>query len=236
MRYILLMAFFAFFGSPTFSQNLEIGPYIGGANFVGDVGNSTYIRPSDLVFGGIIKWNRSVRHSWRLTVLHTNLQGIDQESGDRRRQARGYSFINNLTEASLGMEFTFWEYDPTSPVFQSTPYLYSGISYYRADHFMLNALPTNPDAQLEEAGTNWGFAIPMTIGFKQTFGNVITGAVEIGARYTFSDNLDGSHPSVIEGNFRPYDFGNTNTTDWYVFTGIYITLNFSGKVPCYDTF
>lgn len=235
MRYIFVMVLISFCGSQSYSQNFEIGPYIGGANYIGDVGNSTYIRPNNLVFGGIIKWNRSTRHSFRLSLLYAKIEGIDDKSQDRRRLARGYSFTNNITEASLGMEFTFWDWDPFSQTFQSTPYLYSGISYYHANHFKLDLLPTNPNAQLEKAGSNWGFAIPMAIGYKQTINSFLSGSVEIGARYTFSDNLDGSHPSVVSGEFRDYDFGNANTTDWYVFTGIYLTINF-GKRSCYNPF
>lgn len=227
-------------GSHAHSQNFEIGPYIGGANYIGDVGNSTFIRPNNLVFGGILKWNRSTRHAFRLSILHAKIEGVDAEANDRRRIARGYSFSNSITEASLGMEFTFWKWDPHSPVYQSTPYLYTGINYYHADHFRLTPPtpvggPTPANQQLEKSGSNWGFSIPMAIGYKQSLNSFLSGAVELGFRYTFTDNLDGSQPSEIDGDFRADDFGNRNTTDWYVFTGIYITFNF-GKRYCYDKF
>ena len=63
----------------------------------------------------------------------------------------------------------------------------------------------------------------------------MSGGVELGARYTFTDNLDGSKPSEVDGDYRLRDFGNPNTTDWYVFTGIYLTFNF-GDRPCYTPF
>ena len=70
----------------------------------------------------------------------------------------------------------------------------------------------------------------MALGFKTNIlGYFILGA-EIGARYTFSDEIDGSIPdSEFRQQFR---FGNINNNDWYVFSGITLTYTFGVK-PCY---
>ena len=47
---------------------------------------------------------------------------------------------------------------------------------------------------------------------------------EIGARYTFSDEIDGSVPDAPE--LEIFSFGNTNSDDWYVFTGFTLTYTF----------
>jgi hypothetical protein len=71
----------------------------------------------------------------------------------------------------------------------------------------------------------------MVLGFKTTFlDNFILG-LEVGARYTFSDELDGSVPDA-EYRIDQFSFGNTNSNDWYVFTGFTITFTF-GERPCY---
>ena len=229
MRYIIGMIFLLIGSIPAFSQKFEVGPFIGGANYIGDVGNSTYLRPSELVFGGLVKWNQSTRHSYRFSLLYANLSGDDKFSQDKRRRQRGYHFENTLMEASLGVEFTFYEYDPFSSTPQATPYLYSGINYYFADHF-------KPEGgELVEAGKNWEFSIPLVMGYKLTLNSFLSAGAEIGARYNFSDNLDGSRPSETNEAFEWKNFGNKNTTDWYVFTGIYLTFNFGIK-PCYTHF
>ena len=70
----------------------------------------------------------------------------------------------------------------------------------------------------------------MAIGYKSNFlGNLILG-VEVGARYTFSDALDGSLPD--NQNNQQFRFGNINNNDWYVFSGITLTYTF-GENPCY---
>jgi len=55
-------------------------------------------------------------------------------------------------------------------------------------------------------------------------------------RYTFTDNLDGSWPEEIFGNRMPQrEFGNRNTNDWYVLTGVNFTFSW-GREPCYSRF
>ena len=58
----------------------------------------------------------------------------------------------------------------------------------------------------------------------------ITLAVEAGARYTFADDIDGSNPT--NENLQQQQFGNINSNDWYVFTGLTLTYTF-GEKPCY---
>ncbi len=73
----------------------------------------------------------------------------------------------------------------------------------------------------------------MVLGYKTNISNHLILAAEIGARYTFSDELDGSVP---DGEFREQlSFGNTNNNDWYMFTGITLTYTF-GRRPCYCNF
>jgi hypothetical protein len=54
--------------------------------------------------------------------------------------------------------------------------------------------------------------------------------VEVGARYTMTDNLDGSNPK--NKNLAPLRFGDINSKDWYVFSGFTLTFTFGNK-PCY---
>ncbi len=76
----------------------------------------------------------------------------------------------------------------------------------------------------------------MVVGYKATVGTKFIVAFEIGARYTFTDNLDGSNPNIggVE-NQESLKFGNINSDDWYVFTGITLTYTF-GRKPCYCNF
>jgi hypothetical protein len=68
----------------------------------------------------------------------------------------------------------------------------------------------------------------MTLGIKSNITPHIIIGLEVGARYTFTDNLDGSNPK--DGTLLK--FGNINNNDWYVFSGLTLTYTFGNK-PCY---
>jgi len=234
MRYILVVVIVLVFAPKTNSQTFEVGPYIGGANYIGDVGRTNFVLPNSLVGGALLKWNRSPRHAFRFSLLYAEINADDADSNDSRRASRGYSFSNTIAEASLGIEFNFWSFDLHEGHPQSTPYLYTGITYFRADHLLLDA--NFPSGDLENQGANWDFAIPVVFGYKESITRHIVGALEVGVRYTFTDNLDGSWPEEIFGNRMPQrEFGNRNTNDWYVFTGVNFTFSW-GREPCYSRF
>ena len=54
----------------------------------------------------------------------------------------------------------------------------------------------------------------------------------MGARYTLTDNLDGSNPENEFADIPTYKFGNISNNDWYIFTGLTISFTF-GDLPCY---
>ena len=133
MRYIATIILVVTATFSLHSQTYEVGGMIGGANYIGDVGRTNYIAPNSFAFGGIFKWNRSARHSFRASVLVANIKGDDADSNQERRQQRGLSFSNTVSEVSLGMEYTFWEFSMYSGRPASTPYLYTGLTYFWYD-------------------------------------------------------------------------------------------------------
>ena len=211
------------------AQIHEIGLYLGGSNFIGDVGATDYIAPKNLTIGGIYKWNRSPRHSYRISLLFSELEGIDKNSDDPSRQIRGLEFNSQIIELSAGMEFTFLDFNLHKGGFVSTPYLYTGVTVTKHDNFFLAN-----SGQLEPEGTeSFAYGIPMVVGYKAAIAQHFVLAFEIGARYTFSDEIDGSVPDAEELQSR--SFGNLNNNDWYTFTGVTLTYTF-GKNPCYCAF
>lgn len=225
MRHFIILVLIIFSINLSSSQINEIGVFVGGSNFIGDVGATDYISPNQLAFGGIYKWNRSKRHAYRASLIFSELEGVDVNSDDPRRIQRGYEFSSKIVEASLGIELTFIDYNLHSGVKLGTPYLYSGITIANHDnHYFLNGVQTS------ENTSSWAYGIPMVLGYKSNFlGNIIL-AIEVGARVTFSDELDGSIPdSKFRQQFR---FGNINNNDWYMFSGITLTYTF-GENPCY---
>ena len=190
MRYLTVVFLMLFCTQSGASQTFELGGFLGGTNVIADVGKTTFINPNTLAFGGIFKWNRSQRHSFRFSTIIAKTQGNDTESKETRRQQRGYSFQNNIIEFSAGLEYTFWEFNLNSGAPAAAPYLYTGVTY-----FLNKATFSDGQGETTQYNQIGAFAIPMVLGYKATLSTKLIGAFEIGARYAFTDNIDGSNPT-----------------------------------------
>jgi hypothetical protein len=211
------------------AQTYEVGVFVGTSNIVGDVGSTQYLQFNDVAIGGVFKWNRSSRHSFRASIISANMVGDDNDSDDTSRDLRGLKYSYSLIEASVGIEYTFWDWDLYSGRTQLVPYLYTGLTAFQYSSFALNN--TN---ELEEYDKSIDIAIPIMFGVKTNITPELILAAEIGARYTFTDNLDGSNPDG-DNDFDNLKFGNINNKDWYIFSGVTLTYTF-GRKPCYCNF
>ncbi|TXE15441.1 hypothetical protein ES692_16655 [Psychroserpens burtonensis] len=229
MRYLILFLLGLFLSQTSYSQIYEVGVFAGGSNLIGDVGSTSYIAPNAPALGVILKWNRSRRHSWRVSLIYSDLVGEDSKSDDPRRKARNYSFDSNLLELSAGMEYTFWDFDLHTSGIKAVPYMYSGISTAKHTNYYFDATGN----YTSEGTDSWAFGIPMALGIKSNITKHLILGFEVGARYTFSDELDGSVADSKE--LDAFSFGNTNSNDWYVFSGFTLTYTF-GQRPCYCNF
>ena len=226
MKTILITVCVLFISSLGFSQIYEIGGFLGGSNFIGDVGSSKFINPNKLALGGVIKWNRSPRHSYRASLIYTTLSAKDRLSDDPKRIQRNYYFKAKILEASMGLEFNFLNFDLHLGTQLGTPYIYTGISMASHPNFYFD-----DNKLIDEKKRSYAFGIPISLGFKTTITESIIVAIEVGARYTFSDEIDGSEPGAKELK-EIVRFGNFNNNDWYVFSGLTLTYTF-GRKPCY---
>ncbi|BAO55046.1 hypothetical protein NMS_1037 [Nonlabens marinus S1-08] len=229
MRFVLAFLFCIVFAFAK-AQTYELGVWAGGSNVIGDVGSTNYVSPNALAVGGIFKWNRSSRHSFRATLIYSQLSGDDAKSDDRSRELRGLSYEYNALEASVGIEYTFWDWELYSGQQQITPYMYSGITALRHGSEALNN-----NGELEEYDKDITFAIPFVLGVKSNLTQHLILGAEIGARFSFTDNLDGSNPTGELEDREDLKFGNKSNKDWYVFSGITLTYTF-GRKPCYCNF
>ncbi len=206
------------------AQINEIGVFVGGSNYIGDVGAANYIKPNELAFGILYKWNKSPRHAYRISYTQTLITGNDAQASDKSRLKRGYSFENEIKDITAGIEFNFFDFNLHEMEMKTTPYIFIGATYFRYNELYYKG----KEAQYNES-TNT-FAIPMTVGIKSKITPTLVLGAEVGARYTLTDNLDGSNPKGT-----PYEkskFGNINSNDWYVFSGFTLTYTF-GEKPCY---
>jgi hypothetical protein len=102
------------------------------------------------------------------------------------------------------------------------------LTYFRYDYNYFDA-----GSLIDLNQRDGSLAIPMTVGAKLRLNQFLVLGGEIGARYTFTDNLDASNPEGTQ--FEDFRLGNVFSDDWYVFSGITLTFTF-GRKPCQDCF
>jgi len=226
MNRFFILLFLIFGTASVHSQIHEIGIYLGGSNYIGDIGPTKYIDPNEFAYGILYKWNKSPRHSWRFSYTQSKITSRDKDSDMPSRRQRGYDFENNIKEVSAGLEFDFFKFDLHDTKPQFTPYVYSGLSYVQYDGlFFVNG-------RAKSDSSHGSVAIPMTLGVKaRIFDHMVLG-LESSVKYVFGDDLDGSGPK--NKNLTGQGFGNINSDDWYVFTGLTLTYTFGNK-PCFCT-
>lgn len=212
--YIFILTIFLFSYTTTIAQINELGVFLGGSNYIGDIGKTNYIFPNNYAFGGIYKWNLHPRYSLRTTYTYAKISGDDANSGNSFREYRGLSFSNSLHEFAAGIEFNFFKYNLSKIGHTKTPYI------------IVEAAVANYDTR--EKGRTLNFTIPFGLGYKMRLAQNIGIAIETSFRYTFKDDIDGYYPIENDG----YIINNSNGNDWYVFTGITVVYAF-GREGCY---
>ena len=228
-------------------QNNEIGMFLGGTNYIGEIGPTTYIDPfkydgsrlkllnnfgeTNYSFGIIYRKSFDDRIGLRVQLNYAKIGSSDNWNGSEAyRKQRGKNFENKISgEIGLGIDFNFFEFDLKSEYFESTPYVHTGLNYLRFDalHY-----PNGINTAVKYSNDST-FSIPITVGYKIKPVRDLVVGFEISAKHTFTDNLDGSYPNYE--NMELYSqkaFGSNLSQDWYVFTGFTFTYIF-GSEPCY---
>ena len=210
--------------SISWAQVNEIGMFVGGSNYVGDIGKTNFISPNKFGFGLLYKYNLNPRIALRGAISYVPIEGNDSFSSNSIRKKRGYTFNNNVKEIAVGIEYNFFEYDLTSDDKTYTPYILVGIA-----GIMYNKVHSEISPNLYNYKNTTGIAIPFGIGFKIKVINNIALGIETKVRYTFTDGLDYSAKKIPSLNFGK------NSNDWYMFSGISLIYAF-GKPSCYSVF
>ena len=210
------------------AQFHELGAFLGAGNYIGDVGASYFIFPENPAFGLVYKWNRTTRYSIRANAMFMNFKKSDYSPEDLARFNRRYRFENQIMEFSVGAEINFFDFNLHASEKMMTPYLFLGAGFVNYNLFY-----HDPNT-LEniEYGKGGDVVLPALFGVKANISPFVVLGFELGVRYTFTDNLDGSSPETEDNIPNNLMFGNLNNNDWYVFTGLTISFTF-GDLPCY---
>lgn len=213
------------------AQLHEIGFFGGGSNFIGDVGTTKYVYPNSVAYGLFYRYNLNTRISLRAGINASILRASDLRTRDLNRFRRQYQFENFIKEGIVGVEVNYVDFDLLNVRRQFTPYLFFGLGYFEHQLFyFIDNAPNIP--QKNNYGKKGNFVLPINVGVKSNITKRMSLGIELGVRYTLTDNIDGSNPINEFSELDELKFGNLGNNDWYIFTGITISFTF-GKLPCY---
>jgi hypothetical protein len=224
-KFVLLIAI-VFITMTSKAQINEVGLFVGGSNYIGDIGPEYYINPNNFMGGVIYKWNMNPRIAIRGTFTYAQLSADDADATNKARFDRGMRFTNSLKELAVGVEFNYFEYNLDDYRKTQTPYLLIEFAAFNYN-VVKSENPAGSRQYNYESKTS--YAIPFGVGYKTKLVNDFAIALEIRARYTFEDDLDYNNQEI-----NSLKFGNPDSNDWYILTGVSLVYSF-GRPPCYAT-
>ncbi len=203
----------------TYAQESEVGLWLGGLTYFGDL--NTSFNPLGLRPGGGLMLRRSVSPyiSFKGTLGGGGLAGTDNRTNKIYQQTRNLSFKSVLIEGAFLMEIHFLKYLKKDENHHFTPYLVGGVA-----GFYNNPTPIHT----EKRYSLFQGAIPYGLGFKWNIEYHWNFGIEIANRVTFTDYLDDVSAVYNTANsFGTLDKqrGDTQKNDQYLVIALSITYN-----------
>lgn len=220
MRRTILTLLLGWVTSVTFAQIHEVGIFLGGSNFIGDIGTTNYVYPNKVAGGLVYKYNLNPRIALRGNYTFLPISGIDVDSDNLFRKQRAFSFSNNVHELSAGLEFNFFDYNIRVREQSFTPYILAQVGAFNYKS------PKSSNSGVTTFSNSFSVSIPLGIGIKGRITDHLAFAFESAVRLTFKDDLDFTTEKIARLNIG----GNGN--DFYTFTGFSIVYTF-GRPACY---
>ena len=237
-----------FISNNIIGQTREIGLFMGGSLFHGDVGYlnaESAILNSKSVFGFQFKRNFNYYFGMNISINHGEIFADDMLSSEKYRINRGLHFKSKITEFALISEFNFRPYLSRNTDYRNTPYIFAGISKYfynpeaqGDDGNWYSLRPLNNEGQGSDLHPERevyklnGIAIPFGFGYKLNIYEFITLSLNLSWRITFNDYIDDvsttyTDQSKLDNNSNNtfsegFQRGNPYDNDKYGFLGVSI--------------
>lgn len=189
------------------AQRWEIGVTAGSMGYIGDLNQNNYRKFTNFAYGGMVKNNLDGFWSIKLSVLKGQVEADESDSKYQLEKDRNLSFFSPITEASLQVEFNFFDYGRLFGKSRVTPFLFTGISGFTfnpqttLNNTIYELKKYRTEGQEKEYSTS-ALAIPFGLGLKFNLTRNLNLIGEVGYRKAFTDYLDdvsGYYPS--KGSF-----------------------------------
>lgn len=191
-------------------QFSELGIFVGGTNFYGDVGNSSPHLPTSYVGGIAFRHQFSEHYGLRVSGSYGEVKNDDANSNWVSKEDRNLRFRSPIWEAALILEINFLEFVTGSKTMKHSPYIFGGIGlfgfnpqaqYTDGEWYDLQPLGTEGQGtDLNKVGTYGlnGISLPFGIGYRLSIGNNTSIAFETGFRVSSTDYLDDASGKYVD--------------------------------------
>jgi len=208
MYRLILILFFSVLSYQVSAQTWEVGGFLGGSGYMGDINLVNPYKLTNPAFGLLFKRNFDSNWSAKISFMQGKVQANDASSSNSYQRDRNLNFRSPISELSIQVEFNLFRYAAGADFGYRTrkfsPYLFTGLAA-----FAFNPLTDDNNGREVElrplmtenvAYKRNAISIPYGAGVKYNIGGNFTLIGEIGYRTTFTDYLDDISGTYIDFN------------------------------------
>lgn len=214
-------------------KRLEVGLGVGTTYYTGDVAPTPQLLNTRAGGEVFIRYNLNPAFSLRGNIGGYWLAGNDDlRDSDPFYNARGHSFGSTVGDASLLLEYNFFNFRGSQPYPKFSPYILAGLGRFQFQTRYENVAISSGS---RDASANGGsLIIPFGVGIKFPCTEKFNIAFEFRANKTFTDYLDvlGDGEQSNGATDPRFAFGNVEGKDMYYYFGVSMCYRFvSLKCP-----
>lgn len=179
----------------------ELGAFVGGAYYIGDLNELNHFQNTNLAYGGIYRFNVHSRMSIRANFSYGNLEAYDSEATNPVLLNRNLSFKTDFYELGTGVEFNYLPYQTGHTRHSISPYVFAELGIFRinpkteynGEWYELQPLGTEgqgTDLSKKSFYSRTQVCIPVGLGLKVSLARNLSLNLEYGVRKTFTDYID----------------------------------------------
>lgn len=190
------------FAQPKAKKSVDIGVFLGGSYYIGDLNPTRHFDQFTKPGGGIVcRYNFNPRLAARANFLLGKIEAHDEFSSSPGQQQRNLSFQSSITEVSAQLEFNFLNYEIGDEKAKFSPYIFGGLGgflfdpqgQYYDEWISLQSLSTEGQGLPGGPGKPYKLfqvTLPFGVGVKLNVAKNMSLGLEWGMRKTFTDYLD----------------------------------------------
>ncbi|HPD65768.1 MAG TPA: DUF6089 family protein [Bacteroidia bacterium] len=201
------------------SQYWEAGVFGGISTYSGDLTQFIDLKELHPAAGVLARYNVNQWFSVKANIYHGTISGNDANSRILDKKNRNLSFRSRLLDIGVQGEINLTGYKSGHPSYQSSPYIFFGLSLFR---FNPKALYNHQWYALQplctegQGTTKYNdrkkyaltqICIPLGAGYKFAINRYWNVGFELGVRTTFTDYLDDVSKTYVESDILKSTYG-----------------------------